>query len=264
MDENSIFLKAGLTGQRFSGELIIDAHIHIGPYHNFFIPAPTPEDILACADKLGVRRMFASGMAVNVDVALANQQAMNAHHQFPERFWPYTNVNAAYPDEIAATIEAADKQGFYHFKLHRIGAAFSYDHPDYQAVYEYADEKESCILFHTWNQNDLRAIPDLAKKYRRIKFLLAHAGVAEVDKYIEIVKSVANVYLELAGSPAKFNLVEFFVKSVGAERILYGSDMPFINPNQQIGKVLFSRISDDEKRLILGLNAERLFNIPES
>jgi hypothetical protein len=43
-------------------------------------------------------------------------------------------------------------------------------------------------------------------------------------------------------------------EKVGADKILFGSDMPFVNANAQIGKILYARISDEDKRKILGLN----------
>jgi predicted TIM-barrel fold metal-dependent hydrolase len=38
--------------------------------------------------------------------------------------------------------------------------------------------------------------------------------------------------------------------------------MPFMSPDQQIGRILFARITDEEKRKILGLNALEVFNLP--
>ncbi|MBN1352689.1 amidohydrolase family protein [candidate division KSB1 bacterium] len=259
MFEESIFKAAAWHGRRLENELIIDAHIHVGPYFNFYMPAPTADDLLVLADRLGVRMMIASGMAVNVDVVLANEQTISAHRKYPDRFLPYINVSATYPEEIGAILDMAEKEKFCHFKFHRMGPALPYDHHEYNRVYEYANSKQGCILLHTWGKNDLEAISKAAKKFRNVNFLLAHAGLVDPEAYVEIAKKNQNTFLELAGSPIKYNLVEYFVKMVGAERVIYGSDAPFINMNQQIGQVLFSRISDEDKRLILGLNAQRLF-----
>jgi predicted TIM-barrel fold metal-dependent hydrolase len=49
------------------------------------------------------------------------------------------------------------------------------------------------------------------------------------------------------------------VQCAGSDRVLFGTDIPFMSPDQQIGRVLFARISDDEKRKILGVNALRVF-----
>jgi hypothetical protein len=39
--------------------------------------------------------------------------------------------------------------------------------------------------------------------------------------------------------------------------------MVFLSAAQQIGKILFARIDDSEKELVLGLNARRVFNLAE-
>ena len=51
------------------------------------------------------------------------------------------------------------------------------------------------------------------------------------------------------------------VAAIGAERVLYGSDVPFLSPVPQVGKVVYADIGETEKRMILGLNAARLFGV---
>ncbi len=50
------------------------------------------------------------------------------------------------------------------------------------------------------------------------------------------------------------------VRRVGAERILWGTDI-FIDPRPALGRLLMARLSDEDKRLILGLNAKRIFRL---
>ncbi|NJD01489.1 MAG: hypothetical protein FIA99_02545 [Ruminiclostridium sp.] len=52
--------------------------------------------------------------------------------------------------------------------------------------------------------------------------------------------------------------MEWFVKEVGSRKVLYGSDMPFIDPKPAVGRVAFAQISDDEKRDVFGKNMQRL------
>jgi predicted TIM-barrel fold metal-dependent hydrolase len=51
------------------------------------------------------------------------------------------------------------------------------------------------------------------------------------------------------------------VQEAGAERIVFGSDVPLMDPGYQLGRVLGSLLSADEKRRILYENAARLFRI---
>jgi predicted TIM-barrel fold metal-dependent hydrolase len=43
--------------------------------------------------------------------------------------------------------------------------------------------------------------------------------------------------------------------------VLYGSDLPLMDPRPQLGKIITARISNRDKRLILGENARRLLRL---
>ena len=48
-------------------------------------------------------------------------------------------------------------------------------------------------------------------------------------------------------------------ETVGSERLLFGTDLPWFDEYQAVGGVLSARISDDDKRNIFYRNAERIF-----
>ena len=74
----------------------------------------------------------------------------------------------------------------------------------------------------------------------------------------EAAKKRENVFLETCCSTVIYGVMEMLVNKIGADRILFGSDMPFVNANAQIGKILHAKISDDDKRKILGLNMAKI------
>ena len=45
------------------------------------------------------------------------------------------------------------------------------------------------------------------------------------------------------------------------QSVLFGTDIPFLDCRPQIGYVAASHITDEEKRLIYGQNAQRLFGL---
>jgi predicted TIM-barrel fold metal-dependent hydrolase len=61
-----------------------------------------------------------------------------------------------------------------------------------------------------------------------------------------------NVYLDITSSVGRFGAFAEVVRTVGAGRLLYGSDMPWMCATHQIGRVLLAPIPDADKRLILG------------
>jgi len=73
-----------------------------------------------------------------------------------------------------------------------------------------------------------------------------------------VVRDCPNVYADLASSTAPMGGFEALVDMVGARKVLYGSDAPLHDMVYQIGRVLFAKISDEDKADIPGRNLERL------
>lgn len=55
------------------------------------------------------------------------------------------------------------------------------------------------------------------------------------------------------------DIVEDVVNKVGAQRLIFGSDYPWGSPGHDLNRFLNMHITDEQKRLILGQNATRLF-----
>jgi len=81
-------------------------------------------------------------------------------------------------------------------------------------------------------------------------------GHALQDKSFEAMAELANtfpnVYVDLS-VPEIFGVTEFFVEALdNIGQLIFGSDFPWGNCHFRIGAVIYARISDEAKRLILG------------
>ena len=56
-------------------------------------------------------------------------------------------------------------------------------------------------------------------------------------------------------------VVEYLTGAVGADRLVFGSDIPFMNAALQLGGLVYARITETDKRRILGGNAASLFGL---
>ena len=72
-----------------------------------------------------------------------------------------------------------------------------------------------------------------------------------------------NVLLDTAGDCYTLGLIEYLVGRVGADRILFGSDMTWIDPRTQLGMIFDAYVTTVDKQKILHQNAARLFNLEE-
>jgi len=55
--------------------------------------------------------------------------------------------------------------------------------------------------------------------------------------------------------------IEKVVRELGAERIVFGTDSPLLDPAVQKAKITGADISDEAKERLLGLNMAHLLNI---
>ncbi len=256
-----------VLAQSLEGELVIDAHCHMGPYFNFHIPDNDAGGMVKVMDRLGINMACTSPhVGITPDFKMGNDIAAQAMRDYPGRFFGYITLNGSYPDEITEEIERCYNMGMRGFKIHPSLHGYPANGENLRPMWEYANEKRLPILSHTWG-GDRTCSPGvlgkLAEKYPNVPVLLGHAGgtPAGYDEAIEVAKKQENVFLETCCSSVIYGLIERFVREVGADRIVFGTDMPFVNANAQIGKILYAKISDEDKRKILGLNMARIIGL---
>ena len=264
------FRTACLTGEVLTDEFIVDAHAHMDTWYNFHIPEQgTPASMVHAMDLVGIDvTIVAPHICIGPCYLQGNRDAYAAAAQFPGRIVPFVTVNPNYPiEEIQAEIEHWDANGgIIGFKFHPACHLAPACHENYTPVFEYAQERGLPILSHNWTGgtvNGKETLHGLAEQYPRITFIIGHAlsGWPAIDTNCAIAKLYPNVMLDTTGSGLTFDALPEAVRRVGAERIIWGTDNPFIDPRPGLGRVLMARITDDEKRLILGGNAKRVFGL---
>lgn len=131
-----------------------------------------------------------------------------------------------------------------------------YHHPSYNAWWEYGNEHNFYALIHS-ERSDLIEIDTLAGKYPNVRWLSAHAcgSYRMADMVIEVMKRRPNVYAEITLTPVPSGIIEYMVREVGDDRVVYGSDLPMRDPRQQLGWLVFSRLPLASKKKILAANA---------
>jgi uncharacterized protein len=132
-------------------------------------------------------------------------------------------------------------------------------------ILERAGELGIPVLHHAWYktvqktkcESDPSDIADLASRFPGVKIVMAHlSGCGE--KGIQDVKPFRNVLVDTSGSQPVAGLVEYAVRELGADRIVYGSDVAGRDFTGQIGRILGADIAEEDREKILFLNAERL------
>ena len=152
--------------------------------------------------------------------------------------------------------------GFRGVKVWSYGArpGLPYSHPNYGPVFAYANEHAMPVLAHVFGP-ELDELEAHIRQYPRIRWLLAHIGSAELEKYMKFAREFPTVYVELCLSACPRGLIEHLVAAGLEDKVIWGSDAVFLDQAPQMGRVLFAQIPEKAKRKILGLNAAKALGL---
>ncbi len=248
-----------------SGIPVLDCHGHLGSWHLIHMPRKSARQTIETMDRLGIDKLcLNSFLGCFCDFRQGNEQLAGAVAQYPERFIGQIVVNPNYPDEVLPELKRwRNEPGMRMLKIHPFCHGYPVGGPGYRELWKYADENEMIVLSHTW-ESDKNCGPELfgsiATDHPRAKIILAHAGGTQAGcrQTIEVLKEHENLYLDTATSQLHVGMIERFVREVGAERVLFGSDVPLLEPAAQLGRIAYARIKEEDKEKILGLNLKRL------
>lgn len=130
-------------------------------------------------------------------------------------------------------------------------------------VAEAAAELDIPLLFHAWykmvekrpEESDGSDIAHLARRHPDTRFIMAHlTGVGR--RGVQDVEDLPNVWIDTCGGWYDTGMVEYAVRHLGADRVLYGSDFPGRDYAAQVGRVEGADISNADREKILWRNAE--------
>jgi hypothetical protein len=146
-------------------------------------------------------------------------------------------------------------------------------YPIYEPVFQRAAALQGLIYIHAWYQvgghpllaggldmpheSKPRDVAQLAARHPEVPFICGHTG-GDWELGIRAVRASRNVSVELGGSYPVRGEVEMAVAELGAERIIYGSDIPGRGFASQLSKVHGAAISEADKELIFSGNLRRM------
>ena len=229
------------------------------------LPKNSLEETLETMDYLGVDRLCISSLlGCLCDFKHGNDQVGEAVRRHPNRLIGMTTVNPNYPDEVIAELQRCENlYGMNIAKIHPFCHEYPADGENYREFWQYADQREMIVLSHTW-ESDATCGPEMfdniAQDYPHVKIILAHSGVTQegCEQAIGVARKNKNVYLDTASSQPHIGMIERFVSEVGSSRVLFGSDIPMLEPAAQFGRIAFADITENDKQRILGLNMLKL------
>lgn len=244
---------------------ILDCHGHIGVHPDFPACKGSADEMIAVMDQLNIEKLaVTSTLACFNDCPRGNAEVAELLQQHPTRFFGYITVN---PNPRGEALEQLEKYAGFHspplIKLHPDLHKYPVTGPNYLPIWDYAHQTHAIVLVHTWD-SDPNCGPllfaGISRQFPGARILLGHSGVSwrGYGQAIDVVKEAPGTFLDISGSQSHRTVLEHCVEAVGAERILFGSDMPYLEAAVSLGRVLTAKISDDAKCSILRHNFLRL------
>jgi hypothetical protein len=266
--------RAADTSWRADGELrrlgIWDIHAHVGT------PGATPahrmEALVKIADRVGVERLCICMSPpwqhdpTPEQFRRSNDDVLAILKEWSSRAFGLVYLNPQHPRESLAELERCVADGpMLGIKLWVGARAYR---PELDAIVRRARELDALILQHTWlkqrgagnlpGESTPMELAELSARHPGVPIVCGHTGGGDRAIGARAIRASRDLYADLGGADPVAGEVEVVVRELGADRVLYGSDVSGRSFASQIGRVLGAEISTAEKKLILRENLRHL------
>jgi predicted TIM-barrel fold metal-dependent hydrolase len=274
----SFFKQAGLSAAPLlasrssaaepSSAAIWDLHCHI-----LNAPGRTPEEkmehLVEFADRMGIARfcLFKGARSDRdmspEDLREQNDELLRAVRRWSHRAFAFVYLNAQHLDFCLREFDRCVRDG------PMVGIKFltgePASSPRLDPIVEKAAAVNAVIFQHTWwktggnlpGESTPLDMAALAARHPTVPMICGHTG-GNWELGIRAVRACGNLSLDLAGSDPTAGFTAMAVREVGAERVIYGSDVCGRSFASQLAKVKDANIPEAAKNLILGENLRRM------
>jgi predicted TIM-barrel fold metal-dependent hydrolase len=138
------------------------------------------------------------------------------------------------------------------------------------AIFEFAARHRTTIITHSGEENSMpEDFVKFANEFPEVTLIIAHLGLGwdgDPTHHVRAIQNCkhGNVFVDTSSAlNITPGLIEWAVKEIGAQLILYGTDSPLYFAPMQRARIDYADIRDQDKKLILCDNAKKLFRIPD-
>lgn len=243
--------------------MIIDFHAH------FWSRDDAEEAMAREAQRHGIDRLCVSTVESWLpdldEVRRCNDRVYRGCRAYPDLYIPFVYLNPLHGRAALDELERGLDHGIRGIKLWISCWA---DHPSVDAIAERALELNLPILQHAWHkitgnypgESDPLTCATLGRRYPQLKLVMAHFG-GDWRYGVRAVRDIPNIIGDTSGSMIEEGLVEGWVRETGAERLLWGTDMPGADLLLTLSKVRDADLPQEAVAMILGGNAQQLLGL---
>jgi len=238
--------------------VIIDGHNHLGGPDRGDKRSQSGAELVATLDESGIDKAIIfpfNNPDAEGSFAAANKVIAAAVAEYPDRLIGFARFDPHYHQALAELDEAILSLGLRGVKLHPRGQDFHLDDPDFLCLMDRIVDLDVRVIFDSGTSHARWAdIAKLAARYPKTPLIMAHM---RGEGFMDAALAHDNIYLGTTDIKNR-QRIESAVSQFGAERVISGSDSPYISPQIEQDKINALSISDADKVLISGGNIERL------
>jgi len=256
------------------GSNFVDAHCHLGSPGVFFAPQTQLDQLLSLMDRLSIQLAVCTDHLSLSEGAGAGIAGLRRSFEESNGRIHYLGVYDPRCSEecLAALNEAAHWPGFVGVKIHPAFHRTAAEDVRYEPVWRFAADHDVTVLAHSWSVSDYNPAQQYAtpgrfesylQRFPSVRLVLAHAGGRGTGRHelIRLVNTYPNAFTDFAGDIFCYRLIESLIQSIPDDRILFGSDFPWVDPRANCSRVLLANIPDEQKAKILRGNAIRVYKL---
>jgi predicted TIM-barrel fold metal-dependent hydrolase len=253
---------------------IIDAHVHTGYPNLFFAPETDAPSLLTRMDQFHIQYALnlCSMRALVRDLQGEMERAAREFEESGNRIFYCGFYSPKREGDLKLLEKASGFPGFRGIKIHPSFDGVPADDNAYEAVWEFAAHHDLPIIAHTWSVSSYNPVqvlstPDkferFVKKYPPVRFVLGHSGGRGEGRLqaIRMAREYDNVYMDFGGDIYCYGYFERMSTELPPNKVLFGSDYPWIDCRSHLTRVFLADISTDLKRRILRGNALEVYRL---
>lgn len=248
---------------------IFDCHLHSpadsGEAWQWHKVTETFDDFVRYLDKTGVgtgiiNSQRSYGQKPQEFIAGNREVARNVE-KYKGRFLGACVVNPQYIDEALKEIEYCHNQlGFVWVgELCNYMVPYNYSIKEFETLVDHVIKLNMVLSLHT-EHGEMEYI---SQKFPQATIAFAHFGddheYEDIFKRIDMVAKNPNFYLDTSGyGHDRVGVLEYAVKSIGPDRVLFGSDFSINDPSTVIARISNAFLPEEEKQKIFSGNLHGL------
>lgn len=254
---------------------LLEMRIWDSHYHGF----SQQDEVMPYFDRMAVERVFALDVGFMRDTREQTEAGLATEFPVLEKWKDrISGLIRIEPGRVDDTLEHMKrcirdgpcigfKTGAYHKD------PISVAHRNFDPIIRLAAELEAVIYIHSVFQvggnprrfdggnapaeSNPRDVAILAARFPEVKMICGHQGT-DWELGVRQIRPHKNVYLEFAGWPPESGSLDFAVKELGVDRIVWGCHAPTRSFANSLSQVYDANLTAAQRKLILGTNLRKL------